>query len=180
MSRIGKQPIPVPSGVEVKIEGNLVKVKGPKGKLERTLHHTVKISQEGSDLVVTPLTNKTQDYCYWGLSRSLVNNMVIGVSVGYKKTLTLIGVGYRAAKKGSALNLTLGFSHPVVFEPLPGIDVEVVKNTTINVTGADKEAVGETAAKIRAFRPPEPYHGKGVRYADEHIITKVGKAAGKK
>lgn len=180
MSRIGKKPIDVPTGVEVKIEGNLVKVKGPKGSLERELHPAVKVVQEGASLQVNPVVDDNDSRKFHGLSRTLLANMVEGVSKGFEKRLKLIGVGYRAAKQGSALNLTLGYSHPILFEPINGIDLNVDKLTTIIVSGASKEDVGETAAKIRALRAPEPYHGKGVRYENEHIATKVGKAAGKK
>ncbi len=180
MSRIGKQPIDVPAGVEVKIEGNLVKVKGPKGNLERELHAAVKVAKEGSVVQVTPVVDDKESRKFHGLSRTLVANMVEGVSKGFEKRLKLIGVGYRAAKQGTALNLTLGYSHPILFEATDGIDLNVEKQTTIIVSGASKENVGETAAKLRALRAPEPYHGKGVRYENEHIATKVGKAAGKK
>lgn len=180
MSRIGKKPVEIPSGVEVKIDGNLVKVKGPKGNLERTLHEAVTIKQEANQVTVEPINDSNELRKFHGLSRTLVANMVEGVSKGFEKRLKLIGVGYRAAKQGTALNLTLGYSHPIVFEPIKGVSLDVDKQTTIVVTGASKEDVGETAAKIRSLRAPEPYHGKGVRYEDEHIATKVGKAAGKK
>ncbi|SME88816.1 50S ribosomal protein L6 [Pseudobacteriovorax antillogorgiicola] len=180
MSRIGKRPVAIPSGVEVKIDGNHVKVKGPKGSLERTLHSAVKLVQEGSEITVSPVVDDSESKKFHGLSRTLLANMVEGCSKGFEKRLKLIGVGYRAAKQGNALNFTLGYSHPILFEAVAGIDLNVDKQTTIIVTGASKEDVGETAAKIRALRPPEPYHGKGVRYENEHIATKVGKAAGKK
>lgn len=180
MSRIGKRPVEVPTGVEVKIDGNNVKVKGPKGSLERTLHDAVKIQQEGSTITVVPVVDDSQSKKFHGLSRTLLANMVEGCSKGFEKRLKLIGVGYRAAKQGAALNFTLGYSHPILFEAVAGVNLEVEKQTTIIVSGASKEDVGETAAKIRSLRPPEPYHGKGVRYESEHIATKVGKAAGKK
>lgn len=180
MSRIGKQPIAIPSGIEVKIEGNLVKVKGPKGKLERTLNDAVLVSQEGANLKVSPKIDDAMSRRFHGLTRTLIANMIDGCSKGYERRLTLVGVGYRGAKQGKGLNLSLGFSHPVYFEAVDGVDLNVDKNTTIIVTGASKEHVGETAAKIRALRPPEPYHGKGVRYEDEKIVTKVGKSGGKK
>lgn len=180
MSRIGKNPIEIPGGVEVKIDGNKVTVKGPKGTLEREVHPTVKVTMEGSVVKVSQVKEDTQTRCYFGLSRTLIANMVTGVSSGYQKTLSLVGVGYRAAVDGKGLNLTLGYSHPINFPATPGIDFAVEKNTTIHVAGASKELVGEVAAKIRSLRPPEPYHGKGVRYADEVIQTKVGKASGKK
>ena len=180
MSRIGKRPVSVPAGVEVKIDGNNVKVKGPKGSLERTLHGAVKLAQEGTMITVSPVVDDNDSKKFHGLSRTLLANMVEGCSKGFEKRLKLIGVGYRAAKQGKALNFTLGYSHPILFEAVDGVDLNVEKQTTIIVTGSSKEDVGETAAKIRSLRPPEPYHGKGVRYENEHIATKVGKAAGKK
>ena len=180
MSRIGKRPVSVPAGVEVKIDGNNVKVKGPKGSLERTLHGAVKLAQEGTMITVSPVVDDNDSKKFHGLSRTLLANMVEGCSKGFEKRLKLIGVGYRAAKQGKALNFTLGYSHPILFEAVEGVDLNVEKQTTIIVTGSSKEDVGETAAKIRSLRPPEPYHGKGVRYENEHIATKVGKAAGKK
>lgn len=179
MSRIGNQPIQVPKGVEVKINGREVSIKGPKGQLQRTIHHTMSLKQEGDVIKVVPEADTKLNRKFHGLTRSLVANMVDGVSEGFSKTLTLIGVGYRAQQKGKDLNLTLGFSHPVLFTPPQGVEIKVDKQTTVIVSGADKEAVGQAAADIRAYRPPEPYHGKGVRYADEYIATKVGKAGGK-
>lgn len=180
MSRIGKKLIKLPTGVEVKVTGNLVSVKGPKGQLERELHPAVCVEKDGDTLHVKPVKDDEQTRKFHGLSRTLLNNMVIGCSEGFTKTLSLIGVGYRAAVDGNTLNLTLGFSHPVSYPETPGIEFKVEKNTTIFISGASKEVVGEVAAKIRSLRPPEPYHGKGVRYSDEVIQTKVGKAAGKK
>ncbi len=180
MSRIGKQPIPVPGGVEVKVEGSLIKVKGPKGKLEKQLHRSISVAVEGGIVKVNPVADTKENRKFHGLSRTLVSNMIAGCFKGYERRLTLVGVGYRAAKQGKGLNLSLGFSHPVYFEAAEGVDLNVEKNTTIIVTGASKEDVGETAAKIRGLRPPEPYHGKGVRYEDEKIATKVGKSGSKK
>ncbi len=181
MSRIGKKPIAVPSGVEVKIEGNLVKVKGPKGSLQRELHPTIKAKVDAGQVQVALAEEGNTDASrFHGLSRTLIANMIEGVHKGYERRLTLVGVGYRAAKQGKALNLSLGYSHPIVFEAAPGVDLDVDKNTTVIVKGASKELVGETAAKIRGLRAPEPYHGKGVRYEDEKIVTKVGKSGGKK
>lgn len=180
MSRIGKNPIAVPSGIEVKIEGSLIKVKGPKGKLERTLHRSIQVVQDGSNLNVTPIADTKENKKFHGLTRTLIANMVEGCHKGYERRLTLVGVGYRGAKQGKGLNLSLGFSHPVYFEAVDGVDLNVDKNTTVIVTGPSKEHVGETAAKIRSLRPPEPYHGKGVRYENERIVTKVGKSGGKK
>lgn len=177
MSRIGKAPINVPKGVNVTIEGSKVVVKGPKGELSRVLHSSMGLKKEEDNLVVVPhkpLSN------FYGLTRSLVNNMVEGVSKGFSKSLTLKGVGYRAAVKGAQLNLTIGYSHPVLFDIPKSIDVKVEKQTTVLVSGPDKELVGQVAANIRAFRKPEPYHGKGIRYTDEVIITKAGKSGAKK
>lgn len=180
MSRIGKQPITVPSGVTVTIDGNLVKVKGPKGELQREIHSAVTVAQDSGVISVNPVDDSRENRKFHGLSRTLISNMVEGCSNGFKKTLVLVGVGYRAAADGKGLNLTLGYSHPIKFEPVDGIDFAVEKQTTIHISGASKEVVGEVAAKIRRLRPPEPYHGKGVREKDEVIATKVGKAAGKK
>ncbi|MFK7822905.1 MAG: 50S ribosomal protein L6 [Oligoflexales bacterium] len=183
MSRIGKKEISVPSGVEVKVDGLNIAVKGPKGDLARKIHPTMKLELEGSVLKVVPAREDKPEVNYHGLTRSLVNNMVEGVKNGFSKRLLLRGVGYRAAVAGKDLQLTLGYSHPVVY-PIPqGIEIKVDKlgkDPMVVVSGADKELVGQTAANIRAFRKPEPYHGKGVRYVDEVIVTKVGKSAGKK
>jgi len=176
MSRIGKQPVTLPSGVEVSIQGSQVEVKGPKGKLFRQFHELVEVSQADGAVTVKPLAESKEAKALWGLTRSLLANMVTGVSVGFKKVLEINGVGYRAEMKGRDLHLALGFSHPVV-HPLPdGIEGSVEKNTVVTLTGIDKELLGLTAAKIRAYRPPEPYKGKGVKYADEQIRRKVGKA----
>lgn len=180
MSRIGKRPIEVPAGVEVKIDGSIVSVKGPKGQLQKRLPGEINVKVDGSIVNVSPASDRNDLKKYWGLSRTLIANMVEGVSKGFSKSLTLIGVGYRAIKEGENINFSLGYSHPIIFKPIAGVKLEVVKQTTIQVTGSSKEDVGEVAAKIRALRPPEPYHGKGVRYADEVIVTKVGKASGKK
>lgn len=180
MSRIGKSPIAIPKGVEVKVEKDMVKVKGPKGSLERKVHHSVNVAVKDGVIVVEPKAKTKESRPFHGLTRTLVANMVAGCEKGWSKSLTLVGVGYRAAMQGKTLNLSLGFSHPVNFEPAPGITIAVDKQTTILVSGPSRELVGETAAKIRGIRPPEPYHGKGVRYTEERIVTKVGKAAGKK
>lgn len=180
MSRIGKQPIALPKGVTVTITGQKVSVKGPKGTLERELHPTVTAKVEGANLNVIPTTDSYENRRFHGLSRTLVNNMVVGVTDGFTRKLKLVGVGYRAAQQGKGVQLSLGFSHPILFEPPAGIELKVDAQTNLSVTGADKEMVGQVAAKLRGFRPPEPYHGKGVRYEDERIVTKVGKAAGKK
>lgn len=180
MSRIGKQPIQIPGGIEVKLEGNLVKVKGPKGSLSRQIHESVALKMDGSSVLVSPVVDNNETKKFHGLSRTLVANMVEGCSKGFEKRLTLVGVGYRAAKQGKGINFTLGYSHPIYFEAVDGVDLNVDKLTTVIVSGPSKEDVGETAAKIRSLRPPEPYHGKGVRYESERIVTKVGKSAGKK
>ena len=179
MSRIGKQPVPVPTGVEVKISGDSISIKGSKGQLEHTVHQDVTVAQEGSEILVKTKSEKNADRKFQGLTRSLIFNMVHGVSEGFKKSLVLNGVGYRAAAKGKGVTLTLGYSHPIEFDPPEGVTLKVVNQTNIDITGCDKQAVGEVAAVIRRFRPPEPYHGKGVRYSDEVIIKKEGKSAGK-
>ena len=178
MSRIGKLPVPVPAGVEVKIDGNTVSVKGSKGELSQTFNENMKISaaEDGSIVVERPNDEREMRSLH-GLTRSLINNMIIGVSEGYKKTLELVGVGYRAALKGGKLEIQLGFSHPVVVDPVDGITFECPEPTIINVSGIDKQLVGQTAADIRAFRKPEPYKGKGIRYQGEHVRRKEGKAA---
>lgn len=179
MSRIGKNPIEVPNGVEVKVEGSTVSVKGPKGTLKREMHASVSVEVQGNVITVKPVVDDSASKKFHGLSRTLVANMVEGCAKGFEKRLSLVGVGYRAAKQGKSLNLTLGYSHPIVFEAVEGVDLDVEKLTTVIVKGASKEDVGETAAKIRSLRPPEPYHGKGVRYENERIVTKVGKSSGK-
>lgn len=180
MSRIGKLPITIPAGVNVDLAKATIKVKGPKGELTRTLHPMMEVKKDESTLKVVPKKPSKELDKFFGLTRTLVNNMVLGVTQGFERKLVLSGVGYRAAVSGSELNLTLGYSHPVVFKIPTGIQIKVDKQTEISVTGADKEKVGQVAADIRAFRAPEPYHGKGVRYKDEHIVTKVGKSGAKK
>lgn len=179
MSRIGKKPIELPKGVDVKFDGQTISVKGPKGSLSRRLHSSVDVKVDGGKVLISPKVDNKINRSFHGLSRTLVANMVDGVTTGFTKSLTLIGVGYRAAMKGKDLTLTLGYSHPVEFIAPAGIELKVDKQTTVIVTGANKEVVGQVAADIRSFRPPEPYHGKGVRYSDETIVTKVGKAGGK-
>ena len=176
MSRIGKQPIPVPSGVTVTIDGQDVKVKGPKGELSRTLPDEVSVEQEGDMVNVKRRSDARIARERHGLSRTLVANMVDGVSKGFEKRLEIQGVGYRAAVQGKKLNMSLGYSHPVEFDPPAGIDFKVENNTNVIVSGIDKELVGTGAAKIRDARPPEPYKGKGVRYAGEYVRRKAGKA----
>jgi large subunit ribosomal protein L6 len=179
MSRIGKKPIIIPAGVKVAISGRTVKVEGPKGRLERELHDQVEIRVEADQIQVHPPNQRTGG-ALQGLTRTLVANMVDGVTKGFTRGLEINGVGYRAELKGTTLNLALGYSHPVEY-PLPaGVSAEVEKQTKITLTGIDKELVGATAAKIRSFRPPEPYKGKGIKYADERILRKAGKAGAKK
>lgn len=177
MSRIGKQPIPVPSGVEVAINGNEVSVKGPKGTLTQTFDKDMIIELEDGAIVVKRPSDERRHRSLHGLTRTLIANMVQGVSEGFQKELEIVGVGYRAALKGSDLDLSLGFSHPVVVKPEEGITFEVPAPTKIVVKGIDKQRVGQVAAEIRKIRPPEPYKGKGVRYAGEHVRRKLGKAA---
>lgn len=175
MSRIGKAPIPVPAGVEVKIDGTTVTVKGPKGELTHELDASVTITQNDGELVVGRVTDDNDSRAMHGLSRSLINNMVIGVSEGFRKELDIVGVGYRATSKGSDIELALGFSHPVLIEAPEGISFQVPAPTRIEVHGIDKQLVGQVAADIRAWRKPEPYKGKGVRYVGEHVRRKAGK-----
>jgi large subunit ribosomal protein L6 len=176
VSRIGRLPIPIPSGVEVTMDGCRVKAKGPKGKLERDFSPRMRIVKDGQELRVERPTDSKRDKSLHGLTRSLLNNMVQGVSQGFQKTLDIVGVGYRAEVKDSVLHLSLGFSHPVEY-PIPqGIDIECPVIIRIVVKGIDKELVGKVAAEIRAFRPPEPYKGKGIRYEGEEVRKKAGKA----
>jgi large subunit ribosomal protein L6 len=177
MSRIGKQPIPVPDGVEVTIEPDVVRVKGPKGELSERVHRDITVAKEDGSLVVTRPTDRGEHRALHGLTRSLVNNMVIGVTEGYSKTLEIQGVGYRAQKKGSDLDLALGYSHSVPVKAPEGIEFEVPQPTRVIVRGIDKQLVGEIAANIRKQRPPEPYKGKGIRYEGEYVARKVGKRA---
>ncbi|MBX2864387.1 MAG: 50S ribosomal protein L6 [Leptolyngbyaceae cyanobacterium MAG.088] len=176
MSRIGKKPVPVPSGVTVSIDAQSVVVKGPKGELSRVLPGEVNIAQEGEQVVVTRQDESRLARSRHGLSRTLIANMVEGVSNGFEKRLEIKGVGYRAAVKGKKLTMNLGYSHPVEFEPPEGIEFKVESNTNVIVSGIDKELVGTIAAKIRDARPPEPYKGKGVRYLGEMVRRKAGKA----
>ncbi|MFL5778803.1 MAG: 50S ribosomal protein L6 [Chloroflexota bacterium] len=176
MSRIGRLPIPVPSGVDVTISGRTLTVSGPKGQLTRELHPDMTVTREEANLVVTrPTEQKTHKQLH-GLTRTLVNNMVVGVTDGYRKGLEITGVGYRAAKVGEKLQLNLGYSHPIEIDPPSGISFELENPTRLAVVGIDKELVGQIAAKVRSTRKPEPYKGKGVRYAGEKIRRKAGKA----
>jgi large subunit ribosomal protein L6 len=177
MSRIGKQPIAVPDGVEIKIEPELVTVKGPKGELEERVSRQIDVAQENGEIVVTRSTDRGEHRALHGLTRSLIANMVEGVTNGFEKRLEIQGVGYRAQLQGNKLVLALGYSHPVELNAPEGIDFEVPQPTRIVVRGISKQAVGEVAANIRKQRPPEPYKGKGIRYEGEHVARKVGKRA---
>jgi large subunit ribosomal protein L6 len=178
MSRVGQQPIPIPSGVEVTIEGRRVVVKGPNGTLEHDAPPSIGVAQEGDDLVVTRPDDERDNRALHGLTRSLVHNMVVGVSAGFARELEIVGVGYRVVAQGpSRLQLQIGFSHPVEFEAPEGITFEVPSATRITVQGADKQLVGQVAADIRKIRKPEPYKGKGIRYVDERVLRKAGKSA---
>ena len=179
MSRIGKMPITVPAGVTVKIDNNLVTVKGPKGELSRQVNKSMKLTLDNGVLKVERPDDEKESRSMHGLYRTLIHNMVVGVTEGFKKSLEIQGVGYRAAKQGKNINFTLGFSHPVVKEPPAGITFDVPAPNKIIVSGADKELVGAVAADIRTLRPPEPYKGKGVRYEGEYVRRKVGKAGAK-
>ncbi len=176
MSRIGRKPIDVPAGVKVTLgEGNKLTVEGKLGTLEQTFNTRMTIKIDGNTIIVERPTDEAEDRAIHGLTRTLINNMVVGVSEGYSKTLLIVGVGYRAQKQGKVLNLNLGHSHPVTFEDGNGVTFETPDSTTIIVKGIDKEVVGQIAAEVRSKRPPEPYLGKGVKYADEHIRRKAGK-----
>lgn len=175
MSRIGKQPIPITKGVEVKINGDMVTVKGPKGVLERRIHKKIGVEINGENILITARDNLRETRALHGLFGALVSNMVTGVTKGFEKGLEIVGVGYRAELKGRTAIFNLGYSNPVNFELPDGIDANVDKNKVV-LTGIDKELLGRTAAKIRSLRPPEPYKGKGVKYADEMIRRKAGKA----
>ena len=177
MSRIGKAPITVPSGVEVRIAGPSITVRGPKGELTRELPEQITVSQDEGVLTVERVNDERKSRALHGLVRSLIANMVTGVSEGFRKDLDIVGVGYRAATKGSSeLELSLGFSHPVLVKAPEGIEFNVPQPTRIEVLGIDKQLVGQVAADIRAWRKPEPYKGKGIRYVDEHVRRKAGKA----
>jgi large subunit ribosomal protein L6 len=178
MSRIGKQPVPIPTGVEVSIDAPIVTVKGPKGELSQRLPPEIEVSIDDDRIVVTRPSDQARHRALHGLSRTLVANMVEGVTNGYRKTLEIHGVGYRAVKQGKGINLQLGFSHPIQYDAPAGIDIDVPQPTQVVVEGIDKQLVGQVAAEIRSFRPPEPYKGKGVRYLGEHVRRKAGKTAG--
>jgi large subunit ribosomal protein L6 len=172
MSRVGKNPISIPAGVKVAIADKRVSVEGPKGKLAFTLHDRMEIVQEGATLLVKRPSDEGKDRALHGTSRAVIANMVVGVSTGFKKELEIRGVGYRGEQKGNGIQLALGFSHPVIFTPPTGVTVKMDGNLKVLIEGSDRQAVGQVAAEIRAFRPPEPYKGKGVRYVDEVVIMK--------
>jgi len=175
MSRIAKKPVELVSGVEVNISGQTITAKGKAGSLSIDLHETVSVKQEDNVLTFSPNDNSKETMAMTGTMRSLVNNMVVGVSEGFSKQLQLVGVGYRAQMQGNVLDLSLGFSHPVKYAIPEGITIETPSQTEINVKGADKQKVGQVCAEIRAYRPPEPYKGKGVRYSDERVVRKEAK-----
>lgn len=181
MSRIGKKVITLPKGVEIKAANGQVNVKGPKGELQVPLHESLKVETEGATLKVLSTGSDRQSKSQHGLARTLINNAVTGVSVGFKKSLQIIGVGYKAAAQGKGIQLSLGYSHPVDFDAVPGVTFDVesdnkAKTNFVHVLGIDKQVVGQVAAKIRGLRPPEPYKGKGIRYVDEVVARKMGKA----
>lgn len=179
MSRIAKTPVPIPAGVEVKINGSEFVAKGPKGELGMSIYAGVSVAEENGELKISAAEGDRKSakklVAMSGTTRALVNNIITGVSTGFEKTLTIIGVGYRAQAQGKKINLTLGYSHPVVFELPEGVTAETPNQTTIVLRGADKQVLGQAAAEIRQFRSPEPYKGKGIRYADEYVLRKQAK-----
>ena len=175
MSRVANNPIPVPGSVEVQLSDEQISVKGPNGQLQLAPHPLVKIDRDGEELKVSARGQSSHATALAGTTRALVNNMVVGVSQGFEKKLSVIGVGYRAQAQGAKLNLTLGFSHPVEYAVPGDVTIETPSQTEILVKGADKQRVGQVAAEIRRYRPPEPYKGKGIRYADEHVVRKQAK-----
>ncbi len=179
MSRIGKSPVPIPEGVEVSVEGSTIRVKGPRGELSRTMAQDITVEKEGDEIVVRRPSDEAKHRALHGLSRTLVANMVEGVTDGFRKTLEIVGVGYRAEKKPFGLTLNLGYSHPIDYPAPEGIELNAPSPTVVEVSGVNKEVVGQVAAEIRGLRPPEPYKGKGVRYRGEVIRRKAGKAGAK-
>ena len=179
MSRIGRKPIAIPAGVEVKVDNGLVTVKGPKGTLSQKINPVISVAIEGNEVIVTRPNDEKEARSLHGLSRTLINNMVVGVTTGYQKTLEVNGVGYRVQKQGDTLVMNLGYSHQVFVKEIPGITIEAPGPNTIIISGADKQLVGQFAAEVREKRPPEPYKGKGIKYSTEHIRRKEGKAGGK-
>jgi large subunit ribosomal protein L6 len=178
LSRIGKKPVEIPKGVTINLVGSNIKVKGPKGELNRTIHPSMKTEIADGELIVTRPNDLKESRALHGLTRALIQNMVVGVTESYKKSLEIVGVGYKAELKGKNLLLNIGYSHPIYFVPPEEIKLEVPAPTQIIISGNDKELVGLVAAKIRSFRKPEPYKGKGIKYSDERIIRKAGKTAG--
>lgn len=176
MSRIGRKPIAIPAGVEVKIDGSTVTVKGPKGTLTQTVHSNMKVEMNGAEITVTRPDDSNMNKSLHGLTRTLIANMIEGVEKGYSKELEVNGVGYRAAKQGKDLVLNIGFSHQVIMSEIDGITIDVPTPNKVIISGPDKQKVGQFAAEVREKRPPEPYKGKGIKYADEHIRRKEGKA----
>lgn len=179
MSRIGKKIIEIPSGVTVTIDGNIVKVKGPKGELQRAFHQNMKVEMKDLQIEVKRPDDLKENRALHGLTRALIQNMIIGVTSEYKKSLDIVGVGYKVELKGNNILLNMGYSHPIFFIPPTGIKIEAPTPTQIIISGIDKQLVGQVAAKIRSIRKPEPYKGKGIKYSDEHILRKAGKTAGK-
>lgn len=179
MSRIGRKPITIPNGVNVTVDGATVKVKGPKGELSRTFDSTMKVRIENNEVLVERPSDEKRERAMHGLTRALLSNMVTGVTEGFKKTLEIVGVGYRAEKKGKNLVVSVGYSHPVNYPEPDGITLTTPAPTTIVIEGIDKQKVGQVAAELREFRPPEPYKGKGIRYQGEQVRRKAGKTAGK-
>ena len=180
MSRIGRMPIAIPAGVTVTLDGNVITVKGAKETLTREIHPNMHVAVENNEIIVTRPNDEKQNRALHGLTRSLIHNMVVGVTEGFKKELEVNGVGYRVAKQGKDLVMNLGFSHQVTMSEIPGITIEVPGPNKIIISGPDKQKVGQFAAEVREKRPPEPYKGKGIQYADEHIRRKEGKTGGKK
>lgn len=178
MSRIGKAPVVIPSGVTIENNGRQIKVKGPKGELEMTLRPEVDVTIEDGSLTVKPNTNSRQARAYWGMTRALINNMVVGLTTGYAKTLDIHGVGWNATVQGDKIALNVGFANTIMVDVLPGTEIACPNPTAIEVKGIDKQAVGQLAARIRASRPPEPYKGKGIRYRNEYVKMKAGKSFG--
>jgi large subunit ribosomal protein L6 len=175
MSRIGKRPVPVPSGVTANVDGQAVSAKGPKGEMNFVVNDLCMVEMGDRGVEITPVDKSKEARSMWGMSRTMVSNVFEGVSNGFTRRLELVGVGYRAQMKGKTLVLALGYSHDIEFEPPAGVEIKVGKPTEIEISGIDKQAVGQTAAKIRGFRPPEPYKGKGVKYEGEYIFRKEGK-----
>ncbi len=179
MSRIGKRPVDIPGGVDVKLKGHTLHIKGPKGELERNFHSTISVAVEGTQIVATRHGEDRQSRSLHGLTRSLIFNMVKGVSEGFVRKLEINGVGYKAEQTGQYIRFDLGYSHPIFYELPNGIKAEVDRNNNITLTGVDKEVIGAAAATIRGFRPPEPYKGKGIKYGEEVVVRKVGKSGGR-